>query len=117
MVTVMCSRKELDMILEKLTDVYQKVYGSAIDKILLYGSYAREDYKEDSDIDVVAIVHGTREELQSQLKQIWDYSAELELEHETILSPTVIPFDEFERYKDDLPYYRNISREGVVISA
>ena len=77
----MCSRKDLDVILEKLTEVYQKVYGDSIDKILLYGSYAREDYKEDSDIDVVAIVHGTREDLQDQLKQIWDYSAQIGRAH------------------------------------
>ena len=46
---------------------------------------------------------------------MWDESAELELEYGTILSPTVIPYDEFEQYKEDLPYYRNIANEGVMI--
>ncbi|MBT9848797.1 hypothetical protein GPK96_19455 [Blautia sp. MCC289] len=26
--------------------------------------------------------------------------------------PTVIPYDEFEQYKEKLPYYRNIVKEG-----
>ena len=113
----MCSRNELNIILKKLTAIYQEAYGDSIDQILLYGSYARGDNEEDSDIDVVAIVHGDREELQSQLKGVWEHSSDLELEHGTILSPTVIPYEEYVKYKDDLPYYRNIAREGVVIGA
>ena len=86
-------------------------------KILLYGSYARGDGQPDSDIDIVAIVHGERRFLQEQLKKVWDISSELELEYGTIVSPTVIPLEEFEKYKDDLPYYRNIQKEGVEIVA
>ncbi len=108
----MCSRNELSVILKKLATAYRDTYGDAIEQILLYGSYARGDNEDDSDIDVVAIVHGDRDRLQQQLKSIWDYSADLELEHETVLSPTVIPYEEYERYKDDLPYYKNIAREG-----
>ena len=51
------------------------------------------------------------------LKKVWDISSELELEYGTIVSPTVIPLEEFEKYKDDLPYYRNIQKEGVEIVA
>ena len=36
----------------------------------------------DSDVDVVAIVHGDRKTLQQQLKKVWDSSCELELEYD-----------------------------------
>lgn len=111
----MCTRNELDIISKKIAAVYQKVYGKSLVKVILYGSYARGDFNNDSDIDMVAIVQGKRINLQEQLKQVWDESAELELEYGTILSPTVIPYDEFEQYKEDLPYYRNIANEGVTI--
>ena len=81
----------------------------------MYGSYARGDYDSDSDIDIVAIVHGDRKILQEQLKKVWDSSCELELQYETILSPTVIPYKEFQRYQKELPYYRNIAQEGVIV--
>lgn len=68
-------------------------------------------------MDVVAIVHGDREQLQQDLYRVWDASNDLELEYDTILSPTVIPYDEFQRYRLDLPYYRNIDTEGIRLNA
>ena len=37
----------------------------------------------------------------------------LELQYGTILSPTVIPYDEYKKYVNDLPYYKNIEKEGI----
>ena len=113
----MCTQSDLKIILKKISEIYYVVYGEDIVKIVLYGSYARGDYQNDSDIDVVAIVRGERKDLQERLKEVWDVSSDLELEYGTIVSPTVIPLDEFEKYKADLPYYRNIQNEGVNIVA
>ena len=54
----MCTRNELNLILQAMTQAYQAVYGANVVKIILYGSYARGDYQKDSDIDIVAIVQG-----------------------------------------------------------
>lgn len=113
----MCTQNELNSILRELVKIYQAVYGRQLVKIILYGSYARGDYDSESDVDIVALVHGEREVLQKQLRQVWDVSAELELKFGTILSPTVIPYEEYEQYRNDLPYYRNIAQEGVEIVA
>ncbi len=111
----MCTENKLNAVLHQMNNIYHAVFGSSVVKILLYGSYARGDFQKDSDIDLVAIVRGGRKELQEGLKEIWNISADLELEYDVIVSPTVIPFDEFEKYKNDLPYYRNILEEGVDI--
>lgn len=67
----------------------------------------------------MAIVQGERDILQKGLKSVWDVSSELELEYGTIVSPTEIPFEEFERYKNNLPYYKykNIEKEGIEMGA
>lgn len=113
----MCTQSELRQILKKIVHIYHAVYGDDVVKVLLYGSYARGDSDNESDIDVVALVHGSRGQLQEQLKKVWEASSDLELEYGTILSPTVIPYDEFVKYQKDLPYYHNIAREGVEIVA
>ena len=113
----MCSTNDLNNIIDVITRSYKDVYGEDIIRILLYGSYARGDNRDDSDVDIVAIVRGDRKSLQERLRKIWDVSSDLELEYGTIISPTVIPADEFERFKEDLPYYRNILEEGVELIA
>lgn len=113
----MCTKNELKQIIQKMAQIYHSVYGNDLVQIILYGSYARGDYDNESDVDIVAIVRGERTILQEQLKKVWDASSELELEYDTILSPTVIPYEEFEQYREDLPYYRNIAQEGVVVVA
>ena len=95
-----------------MRECYFSIYGTNVVKIVLYGSYARGDFDEESDIDIVAIVKGKREELQKKLRQIWDLSADLGLENDVVVSPMVIPYDEFMRYRESLPYYRNIEEEG-----
>ena len=109
----MLTKQQLEVILEKLIRIYKSVYEENIQRIILYGSYARGDYSATSDVDIVALVDGERETLQQKLKQVWDKSSELEIECETILSPTVIPCDEFEKYRESLSYYKNIEREGI----
>ena len=111
----MCTEFQLNRIIKAMVECYRVVYGSDIVEIVLYGSYARGDYAEDSDIDIVAVVHGSRIDLQEKLKMVWEVSAELGLENDIIVSPTVIPYDEFVKYKQLLPYYRNIAEEGKKI--
>ena len=108
----MCTEAQLNKITKAMVDCYRVVYGADVVEIVLFGSYARGNQTEDSDIDIVALVHGCREDLQARLKRVWDISAEIGLEHDVIVSPTVIPYDEFMKYKQSLPYYRNIAEEG-----
>lgn len=108
----MCTESQLTRIIKDMVECYRSVYGRDIVEIMLYGSYARGDYTADSDVDIVAVVHGSRRALQEKLKSIWDVSAALGLENDVVVSPTVIPYDEFTKYKQSLPYYRSIAEEG-----
>ena len=103
---------QLNAVTDEIVKCYRSVFGETIVDIFLYGSYARGDYDDESDIDITAIVKGDRLELQNKLKKIWNISADIGLENDIIVSPTVIPFDEYEEYKRTLPYYINIWKEG-----
>ena len=61
-----CVQKAIE---EEMVNYYRSVYGDSIDTIILYGSYARGDYSDDSDIDITAIVRGNRVELQKKIKE------------------------------------------------
>ena len=113
----MCTKNEFDELLKIIADTYREVYGKKVVKILLYGSFARGDNNEFSDVDIVALINDDRKDIQAALKDVWEVSSELELKYDVIVSPTAIPIEEFEKYKNDLPYYKNINNEGVEIVA
>ena len=111
----MCTKAQLKDITSQLVEVYRNIYGDDVVEILLYGSYARNEETDQSDVDIVAIVKGNRLDLQKKLKAVWDISADIGLENDVIVSPTVVPFDEFEKYRGILPYYMNIEKEGIKV--
>ena len=65
----MCTKSQLEAIEEEMVNYYRSVYGDSIDTIILYGSYARGDYSDDSDIDITAIVRGNRLQWYSKPKR------------------------------------------------
>ncbi|MBQ7515158.1 MAG: nucleotidyltransferase domain-containing protein [Schwartzia sp.] len=104
--------EKLDWICQKVAGCYKRVFGEKLHSVFLYGSYARGDYTGESDIDFAAVVDEDRLPMQEKLKQLWDETADLDPEYEALISPTAIPLAEFEKYKERLPYYRNIRKEG-----
>lgn len=52
----MCTKSQLEAIEEEMVNYYRSVYGDSIDTIILYGSYARGDYSDDSDITKKAVM-------------------------------------------------------------
>ena len=49
-------KRELEEILKKYTADVRAIYGERLCEVILYGSYARGDYREDSDIDIMILV-------------------------------------------------------------
>lgn len=51
------------LLMQYLTEL-QKIYGSHLKSVILYGSYARGDYTPDSDIDIMLLVDLPTEEIE-----------------------------------------------------
>lgn len=113
----MCTQAQLHTI---LSTVYQKSvaeFGGKLDEVILYGSYARGDYDSESDIDIMVRVRLDKLELE---KHRWSFScmtSELSLENNITVSVRLQDYDTFHRYKEVLPFYMNVIKDGVNISA
>ncbi len=83
----------------------------AINKILLYGSKARGDFLEESDIDILFV---TDYALPPRLKfEIYDAIFELEMEYDTVISTFFVTADDFKTRK--IPFLKHIQREGITL--
>lgn len=105
--------ESLPAILRELKRSLGSFLGDQLVSMVLFGSMARGDYHDESDIDVAVIVHGLTQELKSQ---ILDEIAELELEHHMALSVLVFSEEEFNRLKKrERRIALDIEREGITL--
>jgi len=104
--------KDIEHILKEVKVILHGVYGKRLKSIILYGSYARGDATERSDIDLIILLEDmkdTCEEILKCSKAIGD----LELNHDTLLS--ILPFDVNEFKERRLPVILNAKSEGIAI--
>ena len=87
-----------------------------MDCLILFGSYARGDYDDESDIDIMILADIDSAEVNAYTRKIYDRIYETELDTDCVLSLCVVPQDRFHRFKETLPFYRNVEREGVKIA-
>lgn len=102
----------LEKICERVVEIYRKIYGNAIHAVFLYGSYARGDYDEESDIDFAAIVEGNQIELRQKRSKVSRDLTEISLDYDVVISFGIIPANYFDRYYTEVPYYRNVIEKG-----
>ncbi|GFP19759.1 hypothetical protein HKBW3S42_01595 [Candidatus Hakubella thermalkaliphila] len=101
---------DIRLILEDLKGELQKIYGRRLKSLFLYGSYARGDATEGSDIDILMLIeNGEKRDVleRRRSKMISDIC----LKYDTLVSTLIVPENTF--YEWELPLYLNIRREGV----
>ena len=87
--------------------------GDRLLRMILFGSIARGDYTDESDIDVAIIIRGLTLELKHK---ILDRVAEVELNHLMPVSALLLSEEEFIRLKKrERRIALDIEREGVLL--
>jgi predicted nucleotidyltransferase len=93
----------------------QKIYGAHLRKIILYGSYARGDYREDSDIDIMILLDISDLEIKEYFEQLVSVTFDFNMEYDTDIKPIAKSEAHFQKWIINYPFYANINKEGVVL--
>lgn len=92
-----------------------KIIGKKLSKIIVYGSYARGDYNRNSDVDIMILVKMSNSDIKKIENQVYDLAFEIEMNMGIDISPIIKNESEYEYWLDTLPFYKNISDEGVLL--
>ncbi len=108
-------RKTLDdkEMFDDIVKAILSVMGDDAVRIILYGSVARGDNTPESDVDIAMIIRGELDRIAD--KELTRAVTELDLKYDTVLSVIDVEEKHFRRYKNDLPFYKNIEREGITL--
>ena len=83
-------------------------------RVILYGSFARGDNRENSDIDLLILVDKENLTYQDE-KQITYPLYDIEFETGQLISPLVLSKSSWENKHRITPFYANVKKEGIVL--
>jgi len=99
-------------ILTEVRDALREVYGARLRKVCLYGSYARHEQQDGSDMDILVVL----DEIQSfaeELERVGDVGSRLSLEHDIAISS--YPVDEWAFQNRNSAFLINARRAAVPV--
>ena len=102
----------LEKVRRELKRRLEEAFGKRLRGVLLYGSEARGEASEDSDIDVMVLLEGPVH-LWEDIKAGVEATYDLALELGRPIHPDPVDANEFE--KGEFALYRNVKQEGIVL--
>ena len=102
----------LNQVLPRLQKELRHLLGDRLEGIYLYGSQARGDARQDSDIDVLIVMSGDFDYFQL-LEITSDITWKLSLDNDVLITRTFVTKDQFDLA--NTPFLMNLQREAVPV--
>jgi predicted nucleotidyltransferase len=89
------------------------LYGERLREVILYGSYARGDYNEESDIDIMVILNDQNVNTIDEVFSLSDLTLHAILQHGKAIS--ALPVSSQKYHNSLMPVYQEARREGITV--
>jgi len=102
--------QQVKQIVKETTSELRKIYQTHLKDVIVFGSYARGDFTEDSDIDLCILL----DDMQSVVSEREKYSSVIStlcLKYDVVIS--IIPCQVQTFYTKRTPLLLNVNREGI----
>ena len=103
---------QIQTILKETYKELKTVYSDHLREIILFGSYARGDFMNESDIDLIILLDKIKD-IASESDRYRSVISRISLKYDKIVS--IIPFNFEEFYKKTTPLILNVKKEGIKI--
>lgn len=103
---------QLQIILDEVKVALKKLYKDNLVEIILYGSYARNDFNENSDIDLLVVLNKL-DSAGKEIDKIVDAIYEINLKYNSLISVVPVSIDDYRSIKS--PLLLNVRREGILV--
>jgi predicted nucleotidyltransferase len=91
---------------EDFAERAQEELGDSLEKLVLYGSVARGEERENSDVDVFAVVEADEDK-----EVVEELAFDVNVEHGVFMVPVVKTVEEFESVRDSI-FVREVEKTG-----
>jgi predicted nucleotidyltransferase len=117
MKSIMLKDKVFNLITSEVIRSVKYLLGDKLCKVILYGSYARGDNGEDSDIDIMVLADVKQEECSRYLSDFFALTRDLEIDNNIFISVFMYNRDLFYERLPILPFNQNVLKDGIELYA
>ena len=110
----MFSDNKLNMITSSAAKQAKILLNEKLDAVILYGSYARGDHDDESDVDILLLINGSDTSVREYRNPIADISSALSLENDITVSILPCSTETFNKYKNSMPFLKNILKNNLL---
>ncbi len=108
----MVRKKRIPEVVRELRRRLEALYGDRLRDVILFGSHARGEADEGSDIDVLVVLDALDDDRRER-KRVGPIACDLSFEHEVLLTALVVGESEYRTRQS--PLLLNVRREGVPV--
>ncbi|MBC8155518.1 MAG: nucleotidyltransferase domain-containing protein [Bacteroidetes bacterium] len=101
------------LIISEFKRASQSLYGSRLNRIVLFGSYARNEHHDDSDIDFMVVLNDAAITRLDEINRFLPVQSALSLKHNITIS--VLPVSYKKYSQSTLPVYHFARLEGITV--
>lgn len=106
----------VESIIKKFAEELKTIFPGSLESIIVYGSYARGDYTELSDVDIMVLVSLSEEEIRKRKNAVYDLAFDYLMENGVDFSVIIKNVMHFNKWVNQLPFYKNVKEEGIKIA-
>jgi predicted nucleotidyltransferase len=106
-------RPDIEAIVHEAATALRDLYGDRLRQVLLYGSYARGEADEESDIDLLVVLTDMRSPF-AEIEHMGDVMWELLERHGVVISAQPVSADRFDRAES--PFLRRVHAEAKAVA-
>ncbi|MBC7388969.1 MAG: nucleotidyltransferase domain-containing protein [Opitutaceae bacterium] len=100
-------------LLDEFKSTVKAIYGNRIVKILLYGSYARGEQHEESDIDLMVVLKDEGFDKKLDEKPIREITHRYLLDKQLVVMPVLVPYEKY--LNDKSPFLFFVKKDQMEI--
>jgi predicted nucleotidyltransferase len=101
------------MIANELIEGLKNIFNNRLVSIILYGSVANGTDTDESDIDMAIILKDSKN--QPLPDKFINFTLDLDLKYNKVFPIIDIDYDEFLKWENVLPFYKNVKKDGVIL--
>ena len=104
------NQKQIQAIVKEYRQGLKEIFGNKLENVLLYGSCARNEARDDSDIDILVILRPPFD-YGNAIRKTSELTAKMSIEHDVVISRVFASNNDYQ--KRNIPFFMNIRREGL----